>query len=96
MRSREWVARLRVVEAKPVNLGVLPIGSRMALCAFSSKSALVPVFMTGDAAGRETHPGAIQILVREQDALRRRNEFCVMTGTATNACVLSIEQIACL
>jgi len=54
--------RFRVVEALRIDSSFLPVEGRMALSTVCSKAALVLVFMTCNATGRETEPGAIQIL----------------------------------
>lgn len=92
--SGQRVARLRVVETVLIDLCCFPVNGGVALEAVGSETALVLVFVAGNATWREAKPGAIQIFGRQQDTFRRCDVLRVVTGTATDAGVFAIEQIS--
>lgn len=60
------ITRLRVIETSLFNSRSLPIRGRVAMGAIVAKAALVRIFVTCCALGRQAHPGAAEILAREQ------------------------------
>jgi hypothetical protein len=84
-----------MIEALYFNVRRLPVGGRVTPCAVRAKASLVLVLVAGDAAGREPHPGTIQVFAGQQSTRRRGNVLCRVTGSATDSGVFAVEQKAC-
>jgi len=86
---------LRMVKSLLVDARRLPIQGRVALCAVTSESPLVSIFMARSATWRKAHPSVVQILIRKDRALRRGDVLQIVAGAAAHALMFAIEHKAC-
>ena len=82
-----------MVEVLGIDPGPLPSGGGVALRAVGSESSLMLVLMAGDATGRQTKPGTIQLLGGEFGTRLHRNVLRCVAGAAAYADVLAVESI---
>ena len=92
MRAGQRVVGLRVVEVLFVELGPLPIGGRVALCAGLPKAALVLVHVAGGASRSEAHPCVIEVFCVQHASRCRGYALRIVAGAAGNADVFSVER----
>lgn len=77
-----------------IYFGGLPVHGRVTLRAAGPEAALMLVGVACHAAGRQPHPGMIQILGRQQRTRRRGDMLRVVTGAAGDPDVFTVQHIS--
>ena len=92
MQAGQWIACLRVIEL--CGADGFPVLEVMALLAGRTESALVLVFMTANASGREPEICPAQILDLDCPAVLSRDVGWVMALVTGERCMLALEGVS--
>ena len=92
VQTGQRIACLAVVELAHVDC--LPVDEVVTRLAVRTEATLVKIFVAGNAGGRQTQKGAVQVLVFDCRAFLGRNSRSIVTLVAFQAGMLALKRVS--